>query len=88
MAFCKGSRLRLVEQKLREQNKSRVSAHKIEFAQQIHKKREHVSRFLYTEREKVSEWELSDDFGTAHGPFLLSAKPWFGDSQKMRNKLG
>ena len=44
--------------------------------------------FLYTEREKVSEWELSDDFGTAHGPFLLSAKPWFGDSQKMRNKLG
>ena len=44
--------------------------------------------FLYTEREKVSEWELSDDFGTAHGPFLLSAKPWFGDSQKMRSKLG
>ena len=30
--------------------------------------------------EKVSVWELSDDFGTAHGPFLLSAKPWFGDS--------
>ena len=31
-------------------------------------------------REKVSVWELSDDFGTAHGPLLLSAKPWFGDS--------
>ena len=31
-------------------------------------------------REKVSVWELSDDFGTAHDPFLLSAKPWFGDS--------
>ena len=29
---------------------------------------------------KVSVWELSDDFGTAYGPFLLSAKPWFGDS--------
>ena len=53
---------------------SRVSAHKIEFAQQIHKKREHVSRFLYIKREKVSKWELSDDFGTAHGPFLLSAE--------------
>ena len=74
MAFCKGSRLRLVEKKsvlYRFVFSSRVSAHKIEFAQQIHKKREHVSRFLYTEREKVSEWELSDDFGTAHGPFLL-----------------
>ena len=22
------------------------------------------------EREKVSVWELSDNFGTAHGPFL------------------
>ena len=31
-------------------------------------------------REKVSVWELSDDFGTAHGPFLLSSEPWFGDS--------
>ena len=91
MAFCKGNRLRLVEKKsvlYRFVFSSRVSAYKIEFAQQIHKKREHVSRFLYTEREKVSKWELSDDFGTAHGPFLLSAKPWFGDSQKMRNKLG
>ena len=37
-------------------------------------------RFLYPKREKVSVWELSDDFGTAYGPFLLSAKPWFGDS--------
>ena len=46
----------------------------------IHKNREHVSRFLYPKREKVSVWELSDDFGAAYGPFLLSAKPWFGDS--------
>ena len=44
---------------------------------------------FYTLRgRKFPKWELSDDFGTAHGPFLLSAKPWFGDSQKMRNKLG
>ena len=35
---------------------------------------------VYPKREKVSVWELSDDFGTAYGPFLLSAKPWFGDS--------
>ena len=42
--------------------------------------REHVSRIFDFKREKVSVWELSDDFGTAHGPFLLSAKPWFGDS--------
>ena len=33
--------------------------------------REHVSRFSYFWREKVSEQELSDDFGTACGPFLL-----------------
>ena len=33
--------------------------------------REYVSRFSYFWREKVSEQELSDDFGTAHGPFLL-----------------
>ncbi|MFR0923943.1 MAG: sugar ABC transporter substrate-binding protein [Butyricicoccaceae bacterium] len=38
------------------------------------------SPFLYPKREKVSVWELSDDFGTAYGPFLLSAKPWFGYS--------
>ena len=44
---------------------------------------------FYTLRgRKFPKWELSDDFGTAYGPFLLSAKPWFGDSQKMRNKLG
>ena len=30
--------------------------------------------FLYFWREKVSEQELSDDFGTAYGPFHLSAK--------------
>ena len=42
--------------------------------------REHVSRFSYFWREKVSEQELSDDFGTAHGPFLLSAKLKFRDS--------
>jgi len=46
MAFCKGNRLRLVEKKsvlYRFVFSSRVSAHKIEFAQQIHKKREPVS---------------------------------------------
>ena len=26
---------------------------------------------LYLKREKVSVWELLDDFGTAYGPFLL-----------------
>ena len=36
------------------------STHKIEFAQQIHKNRGRVPRFLYFKREKVSEWELSD----------------------------
>ena len=38
---------------------------------QIHKKSGRVPDFLYFEREKVSEWELSDDFGTAYGSFLL-----------------
>ena len=50
---------------------------------QIHKKAGRVPRsadknprkdsaaFLYPEREKVSVWELLDDFGTAYGPFLL-----------------
>ena len=38
----------------------RGSACEIQFAQQIDKNREHVSRFLYFEREKVSAWELSD----------------------------
>ena len=38
------------------------------------KKGEHVSPFLDFWREKVSEQELSYDFGTAHDPFLLSAK--------------
>ena len=47
------------------------STHSIEFALQIHKNRERVSRFLYLKREKVSVWELLDDFGTAYGPFLL-----------------
>ena len=49
----------------------RRSAHEIEFAVQIQKKREHVSLFLDLWKEKVSAWELSDDFGTAYGPFLL-----------------
>ena len=43
--------------------------------------------FYTLRREKVSKWELSDDFGTAHGPFLLSAKPWFGDSQKNEEQV-
>ncbi len=54
--------------------RSRVSAHKTAFALQMPKKREHASLFFDFWREKVSVWELSDDFGTAHGPFLLSAK--------------
>ena len=53
---------------------SHGSAHEIAFALQMLKKGEHVSPFLDFWREKVSEQELSDDFGTAHGPFLLSAK--------------
>ena len=35
------------------------------------KPRKDSAAFLYPEREKVSIQELSDDFGTAHGPFLL-----------------
>ena len=38
------------------------------------KPRKDSAAFLYPEREKVSVQELSDDFGTAYGPFLLSAK--------------
>ena len=38
----------------------RGSAHEIEIAQRFHKNRGRVPRFLYLEREKVSEWELSD----------------------------
>ena len=44
------------------------------------KPRKDSAGFFDFGREKVSVWELSDDFGTVHGPFLLSAKPWFGDS--------
>ena len=59
----------------REFSVSRGSAHEIDFAKQNHKNREHgpghpllplcgnspcVSRFLYSKREKVSAWELSD----------------------------
>ena len=49
----------------------RSSAHEIEFAVQIPKKREHISLFFDIRREKVSARELSDDFGTAYGLFLL-----------------
>ena len=49
----------------------RGSAHEIAFALQMLKKGEHVSPFLDFWREKVSEQELSDDYGTACGPFLL-----------------
>ena len=38
----------------------RGSAHEIEIAQRFHKNRGRVPRFLYPQREKVSEWELSD----------------------------
>ena len=50
---------------------SRRSAHEIEFAVQIPKKREHISLYFDIRREKVSAWELPDDFGTVYGPFLL-----------------
>ena len=33
--------------------------------------RARIAQVLHPEREKVSVWELSDDFGTADGPFLL-----------------
>ena len=49
----------------------RRSAHEIEFAVQIPKKREHISLYFDIRREKVSAWELPDDFGTVYGPFLL-----------------
>ena len=50
----------------------RGSAHEIVlFAKQMHENRGRVPRFSYFQREKVSAWELSDDFGTAYGPFLL-----------------
>ena len=49
----------------------RISAHSIAFAMQMPKKREHVSLFFDFWREKVSVRELSDDFGTAYGLFLL-----------------
>ena len=49
----------------------RGSAHEIEFAVQIAKNREHISLFFDLRREKVSAWELPDDFGTVYGPFLL-----------------
>ena len=35
------------------------------------KPRKDSAGFFDFGREKVSVWELSDDFGTAHGPFLL-----------------
>ena len=49
----------------------RGSAHEIEFAVQIPKKREHISLYFDIRREKVSAWELPDDFGT-RGAFLLA----------------
>ena len=51
----------------------RGSAHEIEFAVQIRKKPEHVSGFftLLEEESFDHREELSYDFGTAYGPFLL-----------------
>ena len=42
------------------QTMPRGSAHEIEIAQRFHKNRGRVPRFLYSQREKVSAWELSD----------------------------
>ena len=50
---------------------SRGSAYEIAFAAQMHENRGRVPRFSYFQREKVSARELSDDFGTAYGSFLL-----------------
>ena len=49
----------------------RRSAHEIEFAVQIPKKREHISLYFDIRREKVSARELSAACGTASGLFLL-----------------
>ena len=35
--------------------------------------------FLFSRREKVSAWELSDDSCSAKSEHSLSAKPWFRD---------
>ena len=48
------------------------------------KKGEHVSPFLDFWREKVSEQELSDDFGTACGPFLLVGETVVSRQQTVR----
>ena len=48
------------------------------------KKREHVSRFFDFGREKVSVRELSDDFGTACGPFLLVGETVVSRQQTVR----
>ena len=37
-----------------------LRTYKIDFASQNHKNRGRVPRFLYSEREKISEWEFSD----------------------------
>ena len=49
----------------------RRSAHEIEFAVQIPKKEGAYITLFDLRREKVSAWELSDDFETVYGPFLL-----------------
>ena len=68
---------------------SRDSAYQIEFAVQIPKIRGHVPRSAAekprkdsVQREKSFDHreELLDDFGTACGPFFLSAKLQFCDS--------
>ena len=46
--------------------------------------REHVSRIFDFKREKVSVWELSDDFGTACGPFLLVGETVVSRQQTVR----
>ena len=75
---------------------SRDSAYQIEFAVQIPKIRGHVPRsaaekprkdsagFFDFGREKVSVWELSDDLGTACGPFLLVGETVVSRQQTVR----
>ena len=58
---------------------SRDSAYQIEFAVQIPKIRGHVPRSA-AEKPRKDSVRILDDFGTACGPFLLSAKLQFCDS--------
>ena len=75
---------------------SRGSAHEIAFACKCQKSgsmyrrsaaekpRKDSAGFFDFGREKVSVWELSDDFGTACGPFLLVGETVVSRQQTVR----